>query len=55
MSREVEEEWFSQLKFRINTIFFSIIVKEGDILIGNCSYDIDWKNRVGTIGIVIGE
>ncbi len=53
--REEEEEWFARLKDRKNTIFFSIVVKEEEKLIGNCSFDIDWKNRVGNIGIVIGE
>lgn len=53
--REEEEEWFARLKDRKNNVFFSIIVKQEEKLIGNCSFEIDWKNRVGNLGIVIGE
>ncbi len=55
LTREAEEEWFASLKDRKNTVLFSIVVKADEILIGNCSFEIDWKNRVGLAGIVIGE
>jgi RimJ/RimL family protein N-acetyltransferase len=57
ITREIEEEWFNSLKNNPNSFLFSIIFpKENlEILIGNCSIDVDWKNRVGNCGIVIGE
>ena len=52
---EEEQEWFAQIKNKKNAYYFSIIIKENEKLIGNCSFDVDWKNRVGGMGIVIGE
>ncbi len=54
-----EEDWLEDLKNSKDTIHFSIIIsnKHGsEILIGNCGiHNINWKNRVGEAGIVIGE
>jgi len=54
-----EEEWLENLKNRQNTIHFSIVIsKENNSgkLIGNCGiHNIDWKNRFGEAGIMIGE
>ncbi len=59
MTRMSEEEWMENLKEREDTIRFSITIPYEDgseILIGNCGiHNIDWKNRVGEVGIVIGE
>ena len=54
-----EEDWLENLKNRKDTIYFSLVISNEDnseILIGNCGiHNIDWKNRVGEVGIVIGE
>ncbi len=54
-----EEDWLENLKNRKDTIHFSIVISNKDdseILIGNCGiHNINWKNRVGETGIVIGE
>jgi len=54
-----EEDWLEKLKDRQDTILFSIVIsKEDDSgpLIGNCGiHNIDWKNRFGEVGIMIGE
>ncbi|MFX1503194.1 MAG: GNAT family N-acetyltransferase [Promethearchaeota archaeon] len=59
MTRMAEEEWMDNLKTRENDILFSIVIPNEDgteKLIGNCGiHRIDWKNRVGEIGIAIGE
>jgi len=59
MTKEMEEEWFESLKERENDILFSILIPLNDKtekLIGNCGiHKIDWKNRVGECGIIIGE
>ena len=59
MTRMAEEEWMENLKTQDDTIRFSIIIPSEDgleKLIGNCGiHNIDWKNRVGEVGIVIGE
>ena len=59
MTRMAEEAWIENLKNRENDIHFSIIIPNEDgteTLIGNCGiHAIDWKNRVGEIGIAIGE
>jgi RimJ/RimL family protein N-acetyltransferase len=54
-TREEEEAWFATIKEKKDTYYFSIIVKNEETLIGNCSFDVDWKNRVGNVGILIGE
>ncbi len=59
MTRMAEEEWMENLKNREDSIHFSIVIpnEEGsEKLIGNCGiHKIDCKNRVGEVGIVIGE
>ncbi|MFW9875910.1 MAG: GNAT family N-acetyltransferase [Candidatus Thorarchaeota archaeon] len=59
MTRMAEEEWMENLKNRENDIYFSITIPNEDgteKLIGNCGiHRIDWKNRVGEVGITIGE
>lgn len=59
MTRMAEEEWIENLKERENTINFSISVLNEDnieILIGNCGiHQINWKDRIGVIGIMIGD
>ncbi|NVM35237.1 MAG: GNAT family N-acetyltransferase [Candidatus Lokiarchaeota archaeon] len=59
MTRMAEEEWMENLREREDTIRFSITISNEDgseILIGNCGiHNINWKNRVGEIGITIGE
>ena len=58
ITREMEEEWFNTMIKSKNDILFSIVVHDdenNEILIGNCDIDVDWKNRVGNVGIVIGE
>jgi RimJ/RimL family protein N-acetyltransferase len=59
MTEEMEEEWYDSLKHRENDFLFSILLSQKDNsekLIGNCGlHRIDWINRVGTAGIMIGE
>ncbi|MHA2006838.1 MAG: GNAT family N-acetyltransferase [Promethearchaeota archaeon] len=59
LTRMMEEDWIENLKRRHDTIYFAITISEEDLeekLIGNCSlHDIDWKNRVCRVGIMIGE
>jgi RimJ/RimL family protein N-acetyltransferase len=53
-----EEEWFENKVKNQNSIIFSILYRKEDgseLLIGNCGLEIDWKNRLGQFGIVIGE
>jgi RimJ/RimL family protein N-acetyltransferase len=58
ITREMEEDWYNAMIKRENIFLFSIIIlndENNEILIGNCDIDVDWKNRVGNCGIVIGE
>jgi len=59
LTRDMEEEWFNNLKTKQNTIIFSILLNENktkEKLIGNCGIDdINWKDRVGHCGIFIGD
>lgn len=58
MSRAKEERWFEEHLSRKDEFLFAIEVKEGKdwVHIGNLGlHKIDWKNRVATFGIVIGE
>ena len=53
-----EEEWYKSMLQQSDMIFFSILKKEAgkeDILIGNISITLDHRNRVGNLGIAIGE
>ncbi|MCP4761172.1 MAG: GNAT family N-acetyltransferase [archaeon] len=55
---EMEEDWYRNMQKNNNMVHFTIIdgiVKNSLKPIGVCSIDIDWKNRVGSVGIVIGE
>ena len=56
LNYEKEEKWYSSMLEQQNQINYSIVLSENqDSLIGNCNIQIDWKNRVGMIGIMIGE
>jgi len=58
MSYAKEERWFEEHLSQRNEFMFAIEVKEGEawVHIGNLGlHRIDWKNRVATFGIVIGE
>lgn len=59
MTRVMEEEWFENLKNQNNDIYFAILIPkdtDAEKHIGNCGiHKINWKNRVGSAGIVIGE
>lgn len=58
LTREMEEDWLNSLKNREDLFIFAILLfnqDENEKLLGNCSIDVDWKNRVGTCGIMIGE
>lgn len=58
LSRAQEERWVESLLSRKDDIVLAIEVQEGDhwLHIGNVGlHRIDWKNRVATLGIVIGE
>ena len=58
MSRAKEERWFEERLSRKDDLLLAIEVREGDswVHIGNMGlHRIDWKNRVATLGIVIGE
>lgn len=56
LTRDMEEEWFDNLKHRENRIIFSILItNENSKLIGNCGIeDINWKDRIDPCGIFIG-
>ena len=55
MNVEKEKEWI-ETTLRENKYIFSIVKLEDNQLIGNCSFlDIDFTNRTGTLGIMIGE
>ncbi len=58
ITRDMEEDWYNAINKRENDVFFSIIIygeNNEELLIGNCDISVDWKNRVGSCGIVIGE
>jgi len=59
LTRMKEEDWVENLKNRNDTIVFGILLLDensGEKLIGNCGlHEIDWKNRVAEVGIMIGE
>lgn len=58
MSRAQEERWFESYLSRKDDLILAIEVREGDswVHVGNIGlHRIDWKNRVATLGIVIGE
>ncbi|MEJ2277226.1 MAG: GNAT family protein [Candidatus Lokiarchaeota archaeon] len=55
LSREEEEDWYLNLKNRENHILFSILTIDDNKLIGNCGITINWKDKIGVVGILIGE
>ena len=59
MTRDMEEEWFGNLKNREDAVFFSIKIideEDPDKIIGNCAIqNIECRNRACTCGITIGE
>ncbi len=57
MTFEAELEWFNNASKQQNPITFLIHFNDPDVprLIGNCAIHISQTNRVGTLGIVIGE
>ena len=59
MTRDMEEEWFTGLKNKEDSVYFSIHINDeesSDKVIGNCAIqDINNKNRACSCGIAIGE
>ena len=57
MTLENEEQWYENAIKNQNAVYFAILLIDGDkeLLIGNCSVDINWKNKLGHLGITIGE
>jgi len=57
MTLENEEHWYENAIKNQNMVYFAILLIDGDkeLLIGNCSVDINWKNKLGHLGITIGE
>lgn len=55
MTIEAEKEWLNN-NSKSNDIDLGIVSLEKDKLIGNCSLvDINYQNRIGTVGIFIGD
>ncbi|MHA2185274.1 MAG: GNAT family N-acetyltransferase [Promethearchaeota archaeon] len=55
LTRMEEEDWVENLKNRNDTIAFSINLLD-NTHIGNCGiHQIDWKNTIAEVGIMIGE
>jgi RimJ/RimL family protein N-acetyltransferase len=55
LTRMEEEDWIENLKNRNDTIVFSISLLD-NTHIGNCGlHQIDWKNRIAEVGIMIGD
>lgn len=51
-----EEKWFESISSQSDKYKFAIETIEGNQFIGGCSInDIDWKNRIVTVGIFIGN
>ena len=57
MTLENEEQWYENAIKNQNAVYFAILlIDEGkEQLIGNCAVDIDWRNKLGHLGITIGE
>ena len=59
MTRDMEEEWFNNLKHKEDAVHFAIAINnedKSDKIIGNCSFQgINNKNRACSCGIAIGE
>jgi len=55
MTVEAEREWITSAS-KNNELVFSIVTLENDELIGNCGFiDINYKSRIGTVGLFIGD
>ncbi len=55
MTLEAEKEWIDKT-LKNNDLNFAIVNLEKDELIGNCGFaNISYQNRIGTVGIFIGE
>ncbi|MGN1299677.1 MAG: GNAT family N-acetyltransferase [Candidatus Scatovivens sp.] len=55
MNVEAEKEWIDK-SLKNNELNFAIVNLEDDKLIGNCGFNnVSYKNRIGTVGIFIGE
>lgn len=53
---KAEEEWLEQVGKDPNQVMWAIVVKHNGRLIGNTAIErIDWRNRRGDSGTVIGE
>lgn len=51
-----EKEWLENLYRSQDEVVMGIVIKDGDILIGNCGlHQIDWVSRSAIFGIIIGE
>lgn len=51
-----EREWLENLYKSTDDIVMGIVIKDGDIFIGNCGlHQIDWVSRSAVFGIMIGE
>jgi RimJ/RimL family protein N-acetyltransferase len=58
MTKESEEEWYTEAIRSENKVIFVIIAIEDPLHekpIGNVGIVVDWKNRVGNLGITIGD
>jgi RimJ/RimL family protein N-acetyltransferase len=58
MALESEEDWYRNIQKDTNSVHFAIMLKGDDakdLPIGNCGSNLDQKNRVGKVGIVIGD
>ena len=56
LTREMEEEWYNNLKSREDKIIFSILLNEDNQLIGNCGIeDLNWIDRTAICGVFIGD
>lgn len=59
MTKEMEENWYDNLTTRENDFLFAIVIPiniKEEKLIGNCGiHQVNWKDRIGLLGIMIGE
>ena len=56
MNLEQEEDWYKNAIKKENEIYLAILIDDPEEkMIGSCSINIDWRNRVGNVGITIGE
>ena len=56
MTVEAEKAWIEEASKKKDEFYFSIVKMETDELIGNCGlHEISCQNRIGTVGIFIGD